>query len=180
MKVAPLGLVHCLLMQCPSCHSSTRTLETRTADRGAAVKRRRECKGCGTRFTTFERREPEPTWVVKRSGRRQGFDRAKLRAALIGATHKRDVDPRRLEPIVDRVEQELRGAGGELSATRIGEICLEELERIDRGSFLQFAGTLPDDLRNPRKDGRFEEADSVRVQEDAGRPIPREQLRGDR
>jgi transcriptional repressor NrdR len=134
-------------VNCPRCDSSTKTLETRRVPDGA-VRRRRECTSCGHRFTTYERAVPETLQVIKRDGRRQPFDRDKLRSALIRASHKRDVDPRRLEEIVDRVEREAREGGGELCAERIGEICLEGLQRLDRGAYLQFAGTLPDRARS--------------------------------
>ncbi len=91
---------------------------------------------------------PETLKVIKRDGRRQPFDRQKLLSSLAGATHKRDVDPRRLSLIADVVEKEVRDSGGELSAGRIGEICLDGLEKIDRGAYLQFAGTLPDAARS--------------------------------
>lgn len=172
-------------MDCPACGQQTKTLETRRADGGAATRRRRECPGCGERFTTFERAEPESAWVAKRDGSRQRFDQAKLRGALLRACHKRDVDPREIEAIVDSARRELRAAGGELTAQRIGELCLEGLEPLDRGAFLQFAGTLPGeidvDLGNPRKDERTA-ATSVRPEEDAARPIPmgsKERARGD-
>jgi len=109
-----------------------------------AVRRRRECSSCGHRFTTYERAVPETLRVIKRDGRRQPFDRDKLRSALIRASHKRDVDPRQLDQIVDRVENTARAAGGELAAARIGELCLEGLRKLDRGAYLQFAGTLPE------------------------------------
>jgi transcriptional repressor NrdR len=134
-------------VNCPRCDSSTKILETRRVPDGA-VRRRRECTSCGHRFTTYERAVPETLEVIKRDGRHQPFDRDKLRSALIRASHKRDVDPRRLEEIVDRVEREAREGGGELSAERIGEICLEGLQRLDRGAYLQFAGTLPDRARS--------------------------------
>ena len=130
-------------MNCPRCESSTKTLETRRVPDGA-VRRRRECTSCGHRFTTYERAVPETVEVIKRNGARQPFDRDKLRTALLRASHKRDVDPRRLEEIVERVEAEARRAGGELSAARIGELCLVGLAKLDRGAYLQFAGTLPD------------------------------------
>lgn len=85
--------------------------------------------------------------VVKRDGARQPFDRDKLRTALVRASHKRDVDPRRLDEIVEGVESEARDSGGELSAARIGELCLEGLAKLDRGAYLQFAGTLPEGAR---------------------------------
>lgn len=113
-----------------------------------AVRRRRECTSCGHRFTTYERAVPESLEVIKRDGSRQPFDREKLRTALVRASHKRDVDPRRLEEIVERVEAEARRAGGELSAARIGELCLEGLAKLDHGAYLQFAGTLPDAARS--------------------------------
>ena len=86
--------------------------------------------------------------MIKRDGSRQRFDRDKLLRSLAGATHKRDVDPRRLSFIVDGVEQELRDAGGEITAQRIGELCLDGLRKLDRGAYLQFAGTLPDATRS--------------------------------
>src|SRR5688572_1091764 len=98
-------------MECPTCSAETRVLESRRADGGAAVRRRRQCSACGERFTTFERYEAAPLVVVKRSGKRQPFDRAKLSSALVRATHKRAVDPRDLELIVEGVERELRAAG---------------------------------------------------------------------
>ena len=173
-------------MDCPSCGTQTRTLETRRADGGAAVRRRRRCPGCGERFTTFERAEPEGATVVKRDGSRQRFDQRKLRDALLRACHKRDVDPRAIEGIVDSVKRELRAAGGELDARRIGELCLAGLEPLDRGAFLQFAGTLPGEipagLGNPRKDGGTGGPGSVREEEDAAWLTPEgseQRARGD-
>jgi transcriptional repressor NrdR len=134
-------------VNCPRCDSSTKTLETRRAE-AKSVRRRRECTACGHRFTTYERAVPESLEVIKRDGSRQPFDRDKLRGALVRASHKRDVDPRHLEEIVERVAAEARDAGGELSAARIGELCLEGLRKQDRGAYLQFAGTLPDAARS--------------------------------
>jgi transcriptional repressor NrdR len=136
-------------MNCSHCESHTSILETRKADAGSALRRRRECTACGHRFTTYERAVPETIEVIKRDGYRQPFDRAKLRGALIRASHKRDVDPRELEQIVERVEREARDAGGELGAARIGELCLDGLREIDHGAYLQFAGTLPEGASGP-------------------------------
>jgi transcriptional repressor NrdR len=165
-------------MNCPACGASTQVLETRLAEGGSAIRRRRRCKQCGRRFTSFERREHEPTWVVKRSGERQRFDRAKLRSGLVRASHKRDVDPRELELIVDRVEDEAEASGGEITTDRIGELCLEGLERLDRGAYLQFAGTLPDLTENPRNHRKSGGPVSVRIEEDAQRPTQRSRTRG--
>jgi transcriptional repressor NrdR len=170
-------------MNCPACDGPTRTLETRAADGGAALRRRRECRRCGERYTTFERRAPEALIVIKRGGRRQPFDRAKLRAGLVRASHKRDVDPRALEAIADGVEREAHNAGGEITAERIGELCLAGLEPLDRGAFLQFAGTLPDaavaDSAQKRESGGH---GSIRAGEDAAELPPKtdgKQARGE-
>lgn len=134
-------------MNCPRCDSPTKTLETRRVPDGA-VRRRRECTSCGHRFTTYERAVPEVLEVIKRDGSRQPFDREKLLGSLNRSTHKRKLDPRKLSLLVDRVEREARDSGGELSATRITELCLEGLQKLDRGAYLQFAGTLPDAARS--------------------------------
>lgn len=126
-------------MVCPSCAAATRVLESRPADDGAAVRRRRECAACGRRFTTFERRVREPLFVVKRDGERQPFDRAKLAGGLLRAAHKRPVDPREVERLVTAIEDEAEAAGGELPAERIGEACLAGLRELDRIAYLQFA-----------------------------------------
>ena len=134
-------------MTCPRCDSTTKTLETRRVPDGA-VRRRRQCSSCGHRFTTYERAVPESLEVIKRDGSRQAFDREKLLGSLNRATHKRKLDPRKLGLLVDGVERELRDNGGELSAERIGRLCLDGLEKLDRGASLQFAGTLPDAARS--------------------------------
>ena len=128
-------------MNCPRCDSPSKTLETRRVPDGA-VRRRRECSSCGHRFTTYERAVPETLEVIKRDGSRQPFDRDKLLGSLNRATHKRKLDPRKLGLLVDGVERQVRDNGGELSAARIGELCLAGLAKLDRGAYLQFAGTL--------------------------------------
>ncbi len=130
-------------MDCPRCQQPTRVLESRRADDGDAVRRRRACATCGHRFTTYERRDREPVFVIKRDGSRQRFDRTKLRAALLRSTHKRQVGADDVEALVQRVELALETGGGELPAERIGELCLEGLRDLDHGAYLQFLGTLP-------------------------------------
>ena len=131
------------------------------------MRRRRSCPTCGARFTTFERAEPAALTVVKRDGRRQPFDRKKLSSALLRASHKREVDPRSLESIVDAVESEARLAGSEIESAEVGRLCLDKLEPLDRGAFLQFAGTLPDDLAPELGNSRNRAVSSVRYGEDA-------------
>jgi transcriptional repressor NrdR len=130
-------------MECPACNRPTRVLESRRAEDGAAIRRRRQCPSCGHRFTTYERRDRDPLFVLKRDGARQRFDRTKLRAALLRSTHKRQVGADDVEALVDRIEVAIESAGGELSAERIGELCLQGLHDLDEGAYLQFLGTLP-------------------------------------
>ena len=129
-------------MHCPLCEAPTRVLESRSADAGAAVRRRRECSACGHRFTTREGCE-QSLFVRKRNGRRQPFDRAKLRGGLERAAHKRPVSDSEIDAIADSVQTAVMQAGGELSTDAVGELCLRGLRRVDRGAYLQFAGTLP-------------------------------------
>jgi len=126
-------------MVCPSCNGITRVLESRRADGGAATRRRRECPACGRRFTTFERREREPLFVIKRDGERQRFDRAKLAGGLLRAAHKRPVEPAAVERLVASIEDAAEAAGGDLEAETVGEMCLTGLRELDRIAYLQFA-----------------------------------------
>ena len=126
-------------MRCPQCDEQSRVLESRPAEGGTAVRRRRECDRCGRRFTTYERLERGQLFVRKRNGRRQPFDRAKLRFGLGRAAHKRPVRAAQIDAIVGRIEDEVDRAGGELPADRIGELCLDGLRELDRVSYLQFA-----------------------------------------
>jgi transcriptional repressor NrdR len=155
-------LVEFLVMDCPRCHQPTRVLESRRADSGATTRRRRLCSGCGHRFTTFERREPEPTYVIKRDGERQRFDRTKLRAALLRSTHKRQVSADAVERLVDQIAIAIETGGGELAAKRIGELCLEGLAELDRGAYLQFLGTMPSAPANETELADFAESDLTR------------------
>jgi transcriptional repressor NrdR len=129
-------------VHCPRCNSPTSILETRKAEGGDALRRRRECTKCGHRFTTYERAVPEALQVIKRDGHHEPFDRDKLLESLNRATHKRNLDPRKVGLLIDRIEREVRDSGGELSAEQIGGLCLAGLAKLDRGAYLQFAGTL--------------------------------------
>src|SRR3954466_5972708 len=91
------------IVVCPSCRSQSRVLESRRAPDGDSVRRRRECPSASSRFTTFERREPEPAYVVKRNRERQRFDRTKLRVPLLAAGHKRPIPHRPVEATGERI-----------------------------------------------------------------------------
>jgi transcriptional repressor NrdR len=127
-------------VRCPNCTSDgTKVKESRRAEEGASVRRRRECSSCGHRFTTYERRECGPLFVHKRGGEREPFDRTKLRGGLARAAHKRPVGEAEIDALVERIASEAERSGGELPAARIGEMCLEGLRGIDRVAYLQFA-----------------------------------------
>ncbi len=132
------------VMECPSCNANTRVLESRAADEGRSVRRRRACVSCGERFTTFERVAVDRLWVQKRDGRRQPFNAEKLRGAVVRAAHKRPVSAADIHGVVDAVGRAATARGGVIDAAAVGEICLRRLEELDRGAYLQFAGTLPD------------------------------------
>ncbi len=155
-------------MNCPRCHEPTRVLESRSAESGAALRRRRVCTSCAHRFTTFERREPEPLFIRKRDGSRQRFDRAKLCRALERAAHKRDVDQAALGAIADDTEAMIAVEGGELSSDAIASHCLDRLQRLDRGAYLQYAGTLPENAQFAPPAASSEPALSVRDASDHG------------
>ncbi|OLE38362.1 MAG: hypothetical protein AUG48_01930 [Actinobacteria bacterium 13_1_20CM_3_68_9] len=148
----------------------TRVLESRPAESGASVRRRRQCSGCGRRFTTYEHPERESLHVRKRNGKRQPFDRTKLRAALLHAAHKRPVSSADVERLVERIEAAVNDGGGELAAERIGQLCLDGLRDLDMGAYLQFAGTLAEP--GLAISGDTAEGGSVRVERKDARSIP--------
>jgi transcriptional repressor NrdR len=125
---------------CPLCDNRSRVVESRPAEDGAAVRRRRECGSCGHRFTTFERIAPSIAIVGKRDGRREEFDAAKVRAGLERAAHKQPAAEAAVDAIAATVELEAAAAaGGELSSRRIGELCLAGLREADTVAYLRFA-----------------------------------------
>ncbi len=125
-------------MICPLCDNRSRVVESRPAEDGAAVRRRRECGSCGHRFTSFERVAPSIAIVSKRDGRRQEFDPDKVRAGLQRAAHKLPAAEAALEAICRTIDLEA-AAGGELSTQRIGELCLGGLREADTVAYLRFA-----------------------------------------
>lgn len=126
-------------MRCSYCgFESTRVVDSRLTDPGDSVRRRRECAGCGARFTTYERAELALS-VVKRDGRREAFDRDKLLRGLQRAAAKRPIDPAHLEALVDSIASAVRRAGGEADAQDIGELALGGLARLDRVAAVMFA-----------------------------------------
>jgi transcriptional repressor NrdR len=128
-------------MKCPFCGSSDdRVVDSRESREGEMIRRRRECVACGRRFTSYETIEEIPYMVVKNDGRREAFDRKKLRAGLVKACEKRPVSPARLDAIVDEIEGNLHDTEErELPTARIGALVMERLRELDKVAYVRFA-----------------------------------------
>ncbi|HZQ29066.1 MAG TPA: transcriptional regulator NrdR [Acidimicrobiales bacterium] len=138
MAWRPAASVTCV--RCPSCSGlEDKVIDSRTAEDGAAIRRRRECLACGRRYTTFERVEETPLIVVKRSGEREPFDRRKIVAGLRAATKNRPVVTEQLEALAAEVEETVRLEGPELSTQRLGLAVLERLRALDDVAYVRFA-----------------------------------------
>jgi len=126
---------------CPFCeHPDHRVVESRVSDAKDAIRRRRECNGCGTRFTTYERVEEMPVIVIKSSGEREPFDHQKLLSGLQRACHKRQVSTQLLDMAVRDIEAELRNRlRQEASSQLIGDLALRRLKEIDQVAYVRFA-----------------------------------------
>jgi transcriptional repressor NrdR len=116
-----------------------RVVDSRMAEEGAAIRRRRECIGCGHRYTTFERIDEVPLMVIKRSGARQPFDRGKLIDGLRAATKNRPVTETQLELVAQEIEDKLREGGSEPTSEQVGIAVLERLRAVDDVAYLRFA-----------------------------------------
>lgn len=127
-------------MRCPWCgETRDKVVDSREVERGAAVRRRRECLSCGRRFTTFERFDESVLWVVKRSGQREPFARPKIVQGVRAATKNRPVDPGAMEALAEAVEASLRALGPEVSSQQIGLAVLDRLRELDDVAYLRFA-----------------------------------------
>ena len=119
-------------------------VDSRSAEDGSAIRRRRECLACGQRFTTYERLEEVPFVVAKRSGQRQPFDRAKVAAGIGAAAKNRPVTAQAIEAIAADVEESLRMAGSEVTSEQVGMAVLERLRAVDEVVYLRFASVYKD------------------------------------
>lgn len=142
-------------MRCPECDATeNRVVDTRASRGGRAVRRRRECTVCGTRFTTYEYVEERPIQVLKRSGAVEDFDRSKLLSSVKIACAKRPVSASAMEALVDRVEDELsKGASVEVPSVQLGALVMELLRPLDRVAYVRFASVY----RNFQDAGEFQE-----------------------
>ncbi len=128
-------------MRCPYCgHHDLKVVDSRDSEVGEAIRRRRECLGCGQRFTTYERIEAIPFYVIKKDGRREDFDPQKLFAGLKKATDKRDISQEKLRGIVEEIEADLRRSGRvEIPSSEIGEMVMERLKDLDEVAYIRYA-----------------------------------------
>jgi transcriptional repressor NrdR len=128
-------------MHCPFCaHTDTQVIDTRVADDGGFVRRRRQCAHCGKRFTTYERPDVSFPSVVKKDGRRMPYDRAKLQGSLDLALRKRPVSAEQTDTAIERIEEKLLATGGrEVPSRRLGELVMRELKKLDKVAYVRFA-----------------------------------------
>jgi len=128
-------------MRCPFCSSrDTRVLDKRDADDMAMTRRRRECQHCNSRFTTYERHEMSALVIVKKDGRRQPFDRAKLRASILTACAKRPISADTIERMIEQIEASLRRRDGlEVPSSVVGDLVIERLRALDDVAYIRFA-----------------------------------------
>ena len=128
-------------MKCPFCgYSESKVIDSRRADAGASIRRRRECLACSKRFTTYETVESLPTVVVQKDGSRQSFDRRKVLGGMIRACEKRPVPLAELEKISEEIEQDLQDSmEREVSTEIIGEKVMDRLRSVDQVAYVRFA-----------------------------------------
>lgn len=133
-------------MRCPFCSSEdTQVKDSRPAEDGAAIRRRRQCHECGQRFTTFERVQLRELTIVKKSGRRTPFDRDKLARSIQIALRKRSVDEERIEKMISGIVRRLESLGEtEIPSATLGELVMEGLANIDAVAYVRYASVYKD------------------------------------
>jgi len=133
-------------MRCPYCsHSDSKVVDSRDSETGEAVRRRRECLLCGKRFTTYERVETIPLYVIKADGRREEFDHGKLLRGLLSASAKRHISREQIETLADAVEAQVRSTSvTEIESRQIGELVMARLRDLDEIVYIRFASVYRD------------------------------------
>ena len=129
------------IVKCPYCsYEESKVIDSRSADDGERIRRRRECLKCGKRFTTHEIIETVPIIVVKRDKSREVFDRNKLTAGILRACEKRPVSIQQIETMVNTIETKIQSAlEREITTAQIGELAMEEIKKVDEVSYVRFA-----------------------------------------
>ncbi len=128
-------------MRCPFCsHIEDKVVDSRESKDGDSIRRRRECLGCGRRFTSYERIDEIPYMVVKKDGKRELFDRNKILSGLFRASEKRPISTGQLEQIVDEVEKNVQDSlDRELATSELGKIIMRRLKALDKVAYVRFA-----------------------------------------
>ena len=128
-------------MRCPFCsHTEDKVVDSRESKDGDSIRRRRECLGCGRRFTSYERIDEIPYMVVKKDGKRESWDRNKVLSGLFRAAEKRPVSTGQLEEVVDEVEKNVQDSlDRELATSEIGKIIMRRLKSLDKVAYVRFA-----------------------------------------
>ena len=143
-------------MRCPFCGSDdTQVKDSRPAEDGASVRRRRECSSCGGRFTTFERVQLRELIVIKNTGKRAPFDRDKLMRSILVALRKREFEPERVEQMVSGIVRRLEATGEiEVETKLIGEMVMEALAKLDDVAYVRYASVYKN-FREAKDFGEF-------------------------
>ena len=132
-------------MRCPFCaHEDSQVKDSRPSEDGAAIRRRRQCEGCGARFTTFERVQLRDLTVVKKDGKREPFERGKLERAIGHACRKREIDAARIDQLVSGVQRQMETLGDEVPTQKIGEAVMAGLKALDHVAYIRFASIYKD------------------------------------
>ena len=133
-------------MRCPFCgHGETQVKDSRPADDNASIRRRRQCPGCGSRFTTFERVQLRELIILKKNGNRTVFDREKLVRSIDISCRKRPVKPAQIELITNGIQRRLESSGEpEIPSKVVGELVMDSLKALDRVAYLRFASVYKD------------------------------------
>ena len=133
-------------MRCPFCgHDDSQVKDSRPTDDNAAIRRRRQCEGCGARFTTFERIQLRELTVLKSEGRKEPFEREKLDRSVAIACRKRPIESARIDRLVSGIQRQLETLGdSEIPAARIGEMVMEGLKGLDSVAYIRFASVYKD------------------------------------
>ena len=133
-------------MKCPFCaHDDSQVKDSRPTEDGAAIRRRRQCEGCGARFTTFERIQLRELTVVKSEGGREPFEREKLERSIAIACRKRAIEPARIDRLVSAIQRQIETSGeSEIPAKRVGEMVMDGLKALDSVAYIRFASVYKD------------------------------------
>jgi len=133
-------------LRCPFCgHEDSQVKDSRPAEDGSAIRRRRQCEDCGARFTTFERAQLRELTVVKSGNRREPFDRSKLERSVAIALRKRPVPQERIDKLLSSIQRQLETSGdSEVDSTKVGEMVMEGLKALDTVAYIRFASVYKD------------------------------------